>query len=164
MLLIEGTTRKGVMMLDLTAEDKYYYWLMISIGLDKELVDYIRACAESDEEISDLIFELYDEIQDKNALKRTLYLSHSKSTAVNKEHVKDRIVKFFYIQLLDQTFTATQIGKYLGSISALENTWSDFEWICENYSLAKDGFFSYDDADKRLCNYLKDNASIDAAL
>ena len=35
------------MILDFTAEDKYYYWLMISIGLDEELVGYIRDCVES---------------------------------------------------------------------------------------------------------------------
>ena len=47
---------------------------MISIGLDIELVGYIRECVESNEEISDLILELYNELQDKNALKRTLYI------------------------------------------------------------------------------------------
>ena len=63
------------MLLDLTAEDKYYYWLMTSIGLDEELVGYIRDCVESDEEVSELILELYNEIQNRNALKRILYLS-----------------------------------------------------------------------------------------
>lgn len=147
-------------MLDLTAEDKYYYWLMISIGLDIELVGYIRECVESNEEISDLILELYNELQDKNALKRTLYISLFKSIVINKESVKTRIDNYFYMCLLSKIYTPKQIGEYLGKIFDLENDWSEFEWICENYSLARDGVFSFNEADNRLCKYLKDSAKV----
>ena len=51
-------TGRDLIMLDLTAEDKYYYWLMTSIGLDEELVGYIRDCVESDEEVSEYSMEL----------------------------------------------------------------------------------------------------------
>ena len=146
-------------MLDLTAEDKYYYWLMISIGLDNELVEYIRDCVESKEEVSDLILELYNESQNTNALKRILYLSNTKSTTINKASVKARIDNYFYMQLLNKTFTPGQIGEYLEKIYELETDWSDYEWISENYSLARTGVFSLEDADNRLRKYLKDNAS-----
>lgn len=146
-------------MLDLTAEDKYYYWLMISIGLDNELVEYIRDCVESKEEVSNLILELYNESQNTNALKRILYLSNTKSTTINKASVKARIDNYFYMQLLNKTFTPGQIGEYLEKIYELEPDWSDFDWISENYSLARTGVFSLEDADNRLRKYLKDNAS-----
>jgi hypothetical protein len=146
-------------MSDLTAEDKYYYWLMISIGLDNELVEYIRDCVESKEEVSDLILELYNESQNRNALKRILYLSDIKSAAINKMSVKARIDNYFYMQLLNKTFTPGQIGEYLEKIYELEPDWSDFDWISENYSLARTGVFSLEDADNRLRKYLKDNAS-----
>ena len=150
-------------MLDLTAEDKYYYWLMISIGLDNELVEYIRDCVESKEEVSDLILELYNESQNTNALKRILYLSNTKSTTINKASVKARIDNYFYMQLLNKTFTPSQIGEYLEKIYELETDWSDYEWISENYSLARTGVFSLEDADNRLRKYLKDNASCNLA-
>lgn len=146
-------------MLDLTAEDKYYYWLMISIGLDNELVEYIRDCVESKEEVSDLILELYNEAQNTNALKRILYLSNTKSTTINKASVKARIDNYFYKHLLNKTFTPSQIGEYLEKIYELETDWSDYEWISENYSLARTGVFNLEDADNRLRKYLKDNAS-----
>ena len=146
-------------MLDLTAEDKYYYWLMISIGLDKELVGYISDCVESKKEVSDLILELYNESQNRNALKRVLYLSDIKSAAINKMSVKNRIDNYFYKHLLNKTFTPSQIGEYLEKIYELETDWSDYEWIIENYSLARTGVFSIEDADNRLRKYLKDNAS-----
>ena len=146
-------------MLDLTAEDKYYYWLMISIGLDNELVEYIRDCVESKEEVSDLILELYNEAQKTNALKRILYLSNTKSTTINKASVKARIDNYFYKHLLNKTFTPSQIGEYLEKIYELETEWSDYEWISENYSLARTGVFSFEEADNRLRKYLKDNAS-----
>lgn len=146
-------------MLDLTAEDKYYYWLKISIGLDKELVGYISDCVESKEEVSDLILELYNESQNTNALKRILYLSNTKSTTINKASVKARIDNYFYMQLLNKTFTPGQIGEYLEKIYELEPDWSDFDWISENYSLARTGVFSLENADNRLRKYLKDNAS-----
>ena len=148
------------MLLDLTAEDKYYYWLMTSIGLDEELVGYIRDCVESDEEVSALILELYNEIQNRNALKRILYLSHIESTEINKASVETRIVNYFYSNLLNQTLTLNQIGEYLGMLYALEPEWSDFEWISENYSFARDGVFSFKQADNRLRQFLKENASI----
>lgn len=148
------------MLLDLTAEDKYYYWLMTSIGLDEELVGYIRDCVESDEEVSALILELYNEIQNRNALKRILYLSHIESTEINKASVETRIVNYFYSNLLNQTLTLNQIGEYLGMLYALEPEWPDFEWISENYSLARDGVFSFKQADNRLRQFLKENASI----
>ena len=144
------------MLLDLTAEDKYYYWLMTSIGLDEELVGYIRDCVESDEEVSELILELYNEIQNRNALKRILYLSHIECTEINKDSVETRIVDYFY---LNQTLTLNQIGEYLDMLYALEPEWSDFEWISENYSLARDGVFSFKQADNRLRQFLKENAS-----
>ena len=147
------------MILDFTAEDKYYYWLMISIGLDNELVEYIRDCVESKEEVSDLILELYNEAQNTNALKRILYLSNTKSTTINKASVKARIDNYFYKHLLNKTFTPSQIGEYLEKIYELETDWSDYEWISENYSLARTGVFSLEDADNRLRKYLKDNAS-----
>ena len=150
------------MMLDLTAEEKYYYWLMVSIGLDKELVGYIHDCVESKEEISDLIFELYNEAPNRNVLKRILYLSHIKSTTVNKESVKVRIDNYFYMQFLSKTLTLNQIGEYIGKIYELEPDWTDFEWISDNYSLARDGIFSFEEADNRLCKYLKDSASANA--
>ena len=146
-------------MLDLTAEDKYYYWLMISIGLDKELVGYISDCVESKEEVSDLILELYNEVQNRKALKRILYLSDIKSNAINKMSVKARIDNFFYKHLLNKTFTPHQIGEYLEKIYELETDWSDYEWISENYSLARTGVFSFEDADNRLRKYLKDSAN-----
>lgn len=146
-------------MLDLTAEDKYYYWLMISIGLDKELVGYISDCVESKEEVSDLILELYNESQNRNALKRILYLSDIKSAAINKMSVKNRIDNYFYKHLLNKTFTPSQVGEYLEKIYELETDWSDYEWIIENYSLARAGVFSIEDADNQLRKYLKDNAS-----
>ena len=146
-------------MLDLTAEDKYYYWLMMSIGLDKELVGYIRDCVESKEEVSDLILELYNEAQNTNALKRILYLSNTKSTTINKASVKARIDNYFYKHLLNKKFTPSQIGEYLEKIYELETDWSDYEWISENYSLARTGVFNLEDADNRLRKYLKDNAS-----
>ena len=152
------------MILDFTAEDKYYYWLMISIGLDEELVGYIRDCAESDEEVSELILELYNDIQNRNALKRILYFSHIKSTEINKDSVETRIVNYFYSNLLNQTLTLNQIGEYLGKLYALEPEWTDFEWISENYSLAVDGIFSFKEADNRLLRYLKENSSINAEL
>ena len=148
------------MLLDLTAEDKYYYWLMTSIGLDEELVGYIRDCVESDEEVSELILELYNEIQNRNALKRILYLSHIESTEINKDSVETRIVDHFYSNLLNQTLTLNQIGEYLAMLYALEPEWSDLEWISENYSLARDGVFSFEQADNRLRQFLKENASI----
>ena len=148
------------MLLDLTAEDKYYYWLMTSIGLDEELVGYIRDCVESDEEVSELILELYNEIQNRNALKRILYLSHIESTEINKDSVETRIVDYFYSNLLNQTLTLNQIGEYLGKLYTLEPEWSDLEWISENYSLARDGVFSFEQADNRLRQFLKENASI----
>ena len=147
------------MILDFTAEDKYYYWLMISIGLDNELVEYIRDCVESKEEVSDLILELYNEAQNTNALKRILYLSNTKSTTINKASVKARIDNYFYKHLLNKTFTPSQIGEYLEKIYELETDWSDYEWISENYSLARTGVFNLEDADNRLRKYLKDNAS-----
>ncbi len=147
------------MLLDLTAEDKYYYWLMTSIGLDEELVGYIRDCVESDEEVSELILELYNEIQNRNALKRILYLSHIECTEINKDSVETRIVDYFYSNLLNQTLTLNQIGEYLDMLYALEAEWSDFEWISENYSLARDGVFSFKQADNRLRQFLKENAS-----
>ncbi len=150
-------------MLDLTAEDKYYYWLMISIGLDNELVEYIRDCVESKEEVSDLILELYNEAQNTNALKRILYLSNTKSTTINKASVKARIDNYFYKHLLNKTFTPSQIGEYLEKIYELETDWSDYEWISENYSLARTGVFNLEDADNRLRKYLKDNASCNLA-
>jgi len=150
------------MILDLTAEEKYYYWIMISIGLDEELVGYICNCVESNEQISDLILELYNEAQDKYAPKRILYKSLIKSNVINKESVKVRIDKYFYINLLNKTFTPSQIGEYIEKIYDLEPDWSDFEWIRENYSLARDGIFSSEDADNRLCKYLKDSASTNA--
>ena len=148
------------MLFDLTAEDKYYYWLMTSIGLDEELVGYIRDCVESDEEVSELILELYNEIQNRNALKRILYLSHIESTEINKDSVETRIVNYYYSNLLNQTLTLNQIGYYLSMLYALEPEWSDFEWISENYSLASDGVFSFKQADNRLRQFLKENASI----
>ena len=151
-------------MLDLTAEDKYYYWLMISIGLDNELVEYIRDCVESKEEVSDLILELYNESQNRNALKRVLYLSDIKSAAINKMSVKARIDNYFYKHLLNKTFTPSQIGEYLEKIYELETDWSDYEWISENYSLAVDGIFSFKEADNRLRRYLKEYSSINAEL
>ena len=147
------------MLLGLTAEDKYYYWLMTSIGLDEELVGYIRDCVESDEEVSELILELYNEIQNRNALKRILYLSHIECTEINKDSVETRIVDYFYSNLLNQTLTLNQIGEYLDMLYALEPEWSDFEWISENYSLAIDGVFSFKQADNRLRQFLKENAS-----
>lgn len=147
------------MLLDLTAEDKYYYWLMTSIGLDEELVGYIRDCVESDEKVSELILELYNEIQNRNALKRILYLSHIECTEINKDSVETRIVDYFSSNLLNQTLTLNQIGEYLDMLYALEPEWSDFEWISENYSLARDGVFSFKQADNRLRQFLKENAS-----
>ena len=108
------------MLLDLTAEDKYYYWLMTSIGLDEELVGYIRDCVESDEEVSELILELYNEIQNRNALKRILYLSHIECTEINKDSVETRIVDYFYSNLLNQTLTLNQIYAWLLSISGMK--------------------------------------------
>lgn len=147
-------------MLGLTAEDIYYYWLMISIGLYKELVAYICNCVESKEEVSDLILELYNETLNRNALKRILYLSHIKSTTINKAAVKSRIENYFYRNLLKKTFTPNQIGELLGKIYELEPEWSDFEWVRENYSLVRDGIFSFEDADRRLCKYLKDSVKV----
>ena len=108
------------MLLDLTAEDKYYYWLMTSIGLDEDLVGYIRDCVESDEEVSALILELYNEIQNRNALKRILYLSHIESTEINKDSVETRIVDYFYSNLLNQTLTLNQIYAWLLSLSGVK--------------------------------------------
>ena len=108
------------MLLDLTAEDKYYYWLMTSIGLDEELVGYICDCVESDEEVSALILELYNEIQNRNALKRILYLSHIESTEINKASVETRIVNYFYSNLLNQKLTLNQIYAWLLSLSGMK--------------------------------------------
>ena len=92
-------------------------------------------------------------------LKRVLYLSDIKSAAINKMSVKARIDNYFYKHLLNKTFTPSQIGEYLEKIYELETDWSDYEWISENYSLARTGVFSLEDADNRLRKYLKDNAS-----
>ena len=73
--------------------------------------------------------------------------------------VKARIDNYFYKHLLNKTFTPSQIGEYLEKIYELETDWSDYEWISENYSLARTGVFSLEDADNRLRKYLKDNAS-----
>jgi hypothetical protein len=60
---------------------------------------------------------------------------------------------------LNQTLTLNQIGEYLGKLYELEPEWTDFEWISENYSLARDGVFSFKQADNRLRQFLKENAS-----
>ena len=149
------------MAFDLTKEDKYYYWLLTSIGLEEELVKYVTECVESNGDVSDLVQELYNESQDRNELKRILFFANIKNADVDKDEVKTRLVDFFHGQWTSRSLTLERIAECLGGISALEKSWTDFAWICENYSLADEGVFSYEEANDRLSDYLKENASED---
>lgn len=86
---------------ELSFEERYYYWLMVSLGFVNELETYIDGCINSDSKVSSLIFDLYNAIRDRNELQRTLYLSFINSEdSINKSHVKNRIINFFQDQLI----------------------------------------------------------------
>ena len=85
---------------ELSFEERYYYWLMVSLGFVNELETYIDGCINSDNKVSGLIFDLYNVIRDRNELQRTLYLSFINSEdSINKSHVKKELSISFRINL-----------------------------------------------------------------
>lgn len=142
---------------DLSLEERYYYWLMVSLGFVNELENYIDSCFDSDDEVSSLIFDLYNTIRDKNELQRTLYLSFVSAKGINKDDVKNKIINFFYDQLVNNKMLPSDIAECLGAIYGKETEWYEFDMISDNFELVSEGISSYDSAREALTEYLMKN-------
>lgn len=145
---------------ELSFEERYYYWLMVSLGFVNELETYIDGCINSDNKVSSLIFDLYNVIRDRNELQRTLYLSFINSEdSINKSHVKNRIINFFQDQLIHRKILPNDIAMYLGAIAGKENEWHDFDMLSEEFVMVSEGIISLESAQKTLTEYLTKNST-----
>ncbi len=142
---------------DLSIEERYYFWLMVSLGFKDELGNYLAGCFDSDEEVSSLVFDLYNTIRDKNELQRTLYLSFVNAKSINKDDVKNRIIDFFYDQLVNNKMLPSDIAACLGAFYRKETEWYEFDLLSENFELVSEGISRYDPAREALTEYLMKN-------
>ena len=139
-LILEVRTMK-----EFTAEDAYYYYMLILTGYRKELETLVIDAVNSDGPVDPYIMDLYMELDNERELmsllrkKFDIYLSSSSVRTRSKLYgAYSRILAFFRERYANKELSAEMIAEKLGQIASEGGCYA-FSAVEECYSRVEDG-------------------------
>ncbi len=132
-------------MTEFTAEDAYYYYMLILTGYHKELETLVIDAVNTDDSLDPYIMDLYNELDNKRELmslihkKFDIYLSGTYKQAMAKIYDANyRLVAFFRGLYLNKELSVEMIAEKLGQIASAGGCYA-FSVVEECYSRVEDG-------------------------